>query len=189
MILLHGRGAGAADILALSEVFERPDLVYLAPEAAGRVWYPRPFLAPVAENEPGRSSALGVVAGLLDQLAASGIPATKVAVLGFSQGACLALEFVARHPRRYGGVIALTGALIGERIDLEAYPGYLDMTPAFVGSSDVDPFIPLDRVQASADVLRRMGADVTERIYPGMEHRINEDEVAEVKALLARMTA
>lgn len=189
MILLHGRGAGAADILGLAGAFGVDDIAYLAPEAAGRVWYPRPFSAPRAENEPALTSALGVVAAVIDHVGKEGIPPEKVAICGFSQGACLTLEFAARNPRRYGAVAALTGALIGERIDPEGYPGSLHMTPVFVASSDVDPYFPLSRIEESVEVVRRMEADVKERIYPGMGHLINEDEVNEVRAMLLRMIA
>ena len=178
MVMIHGRGASASDILSLSEVFGRDGVTYIAPEAAGHTWYPYPFLAPVGRNEPGRSSALGVIAALLAILGERGLPPERVAILGFSQGACLALEFAARNPRRYGAVIGLTGGLIGERIDPAAYSGSLDDTPVFIGSSDVDPHIPLARVKETTAVLAALGAVVTERIYPGMGHTINDDEIA-----------
>ncbi len=189
MIMLHGRGADAADILALAAAFERPDIAYLAPEAAGRVWYPRPFLAPVADNEPGRTSALDRIADLLGLLITHDILPERTALLGFSQGACLALEFAARHPVRYGAVIALTGGLIGEAIDASDYHGSLDGTPVFIGSSDVDPHIPIGRVHESAAVMQALGGEVTERIYAGMGHSINADELGEARRLLDRMVA
>lgn len=187
MIMLHGRGADAADILALAGTLERPDIAYLAPQAADHSWYPRPFLAPLAENEPHLTSALECVADILGMLITHDIPPDRMALLGFSQGACLALEFAARHPDRYGAVIALTGGLVGETIDRTAYTGSLEGTPVFIASSDVDPYIPLDRVQESVAIMRELDGDVIERIYPGMGHNINEDEVGQVSELLSRM--
>ncbi|HLA63305.1 MAG TPA: alpha/beta fold hydrolase, partial [Rhodothermales bacterium] len=178
MILVHGRGASAESILDLADLFAQPDVAYLAPQAAGHTWYPFSFLAPLERNEPGLSSGLRAVGDVLARVEAAGLPAEKTVVLGFSQGACLALEFAARHPRRYGGVVALSGGLIGtggqagappddKRFD---YEGSLDGTPVFLGCSDVDPHIPLARVRRSAEVLTALGGDVTERIYPGMGH-------------------
>ena len=187
MIMLHGRGANAADILSLAQVFEREEIAYLAPEAAGHTWYPRPFVSPREANEPNLSSALAVVGRLLTTLADDGVGAERVILLGFSQGACLALDFAARNPRRYGGVAALSGGLIGSEIRAEDFSGSLDATPVFIGCSDVDPHIPLRRVEESAAVCRALGAEVTARIYRGMGHTINEDEVAEVQKLIDRV--
>ena len=187
VIMLHGRGADAADILGLAQVLARPALAYLAPDAAGHAWYPYRFIVPAAQNEPYLSSALLVVARLLDRLAAAGIPAERTALLGFSQGACLGLEFAARNPRRYGAVLAFSGGLIGDRIDPATYPGSLAGTPVFLGCSDVDAHIPLPRVKESTEVMRRLGADVVERIYPGMAHTISADEIAEGQRRLDRM--
>lgn len=184
MILLHGRGANAADILSLAELFERPDIAYLAPGAAANSWWPHPFLAPIARNEPYRSSALGVVAALVARLSEEGVPAERVVIAGFSQGACLALEFAARHPRRYGGVLAFSGGLMGSEINPEDYEGSLGGTPVFIGCSDVDPHIPLRRVEETAEIIRRLGGEVTLRIYPGMGHTINEDEVTNAREIL-----
>jgi len=189
MIMLHGRGADAADILALAGVFRRGDVAFIAPEAAGRAWYPYRFFMPAAQNEPYLSSALNVIATLLASLAEDGIPQERCALLGFSQGACLALEYAARQPRRYGAVIALSGGLIGDRIDPADYAGSLDGTPVFIGCSDVDQHIPVARVRESAEVMRRLGGKVAERIYPGMGHTINEDETAMVGALIDALVA
>jgi predicted esterase len=189
MIMIHGRGAGAADVLGLAEFFARPEIAYLAPEAAGGTWYPNSFLAPVERNEPGRSSGLGVIAALLGELAGAGLPAERVALLGFSQGACLALEFAARNPRRYGAVMGLSGGLIGATIDPADYSGSLAGTPVFIGCSDVDPHVPLARVRASAAIMRGLGGDVTERIYEGMGHTVNADEAAHVAKLLDGIAA
>jgi predicted esterase len=185
MVMIHGRGADAADILGLAQLFERPDIAYLAPEAAGHVWYPNRFMAPVASNEPHLSSALAVVGRLVAAAGVAGVGPERIAILGFSQGACLALEFAARNPRRYAGVFALTGGLIGVRIDPATYTGSLEGTPVFIGSSDRDPHIPLQRVRESVAVFSALGAEVTERIYPGMGHTIVEDEIAHVRSILA----
>ncbi len=187
--MLHGRGADAADILGLAESFDRPTLAYLAPEAAGHAWYPYSFLAPVAQNQPFLASALDVIGDIIGLLITHDIPPTRIALVGFSQGACLALEFAARHPDRYGAVIALTGGLIGESIDPSDYHGSLEGTPVFIGSSDVDPHVPLSRVGESSAAMEKLDGEVTERIYPGMGHTINQDEVGHVRTLLDRMAA
>jgi len=189
MIMVHGRGADAADILSLSQVIDRPDVAYLAPEAAGHTWYPRPFTVPVEQNEPYYTSAIRTLARLFARLARDGLSPDKVVLLGFSQGACLSLTFAARNPTRYGGVIALSGALIGETIDAGDYSGSLAGTPVFLGCSDVDPHIPLARVRQSTEIMRGLGGEVTERIYPGFGHSINEDEVTNIRAVLDRLAA
>ena len=184
VVCLHGRGAGADDILGLAEVLGLPDLAYVAPEAADAVWYPEHFQVPTARNQPWLDSALGVVSALLDHLAASGIPAERVALLGFSQGACLATEYAARNPRRYLAVIGLSGGLIGADDELGGHAGDLAGTPVFLGCSDVDYYIPKERVERTAEVLRGLGADVTTRLYRGMGHTVNEDELDFARGLL-----
>jgi predicted esterase len=184
MILLHGRGAGAEDILGLAPAIQRPALAYLAPDAVGRAWYPQRFTAPVAMNEPYLSSALALITRLVAHVEASGILAEKLILLGFSQGACLALEFAARNPRRYGGLIGLSGGLIGDKIAAENYPGALAGTPTFLGCSDVDPHIPLARVRESTAILKGMGAEVTERIYANAGHTVLPDEVTHIQAIV-----
>lgn len=184
MILLHGRGAGAADILGLAGELEHGGIAYLAPDAAGRAWYPYSFLAPIDRNEPWLSSALEWIGELVAGVEAAGIPASRVILLGFSQGACLALEFAARHARRYGGVVGLSGGLIGPEGTPRDYAGSLDEAPVFLGCSDVDPHVPVERVNESADVFRRMRAQVTKRIYPGMGHTVNADEIAAVREIV-----
>jgi predicted esterase len=184
MILLHGRGATAANILGLAKQFGRPEIAYLAPQAAGNSWYPYSFLAPLDENEPALSSALRVVADLLREIEAHKLPPEKILLAGFSQGACLALEFAARNPRRYGALIGLSGGLIGPPGTPRDYGGSLDGTPAFLGCGDQDSHIPLARVQETTQVLHGLHAQVTERIYPGMGHAINEDELTYVQQLL-----
>ncbi|WP_255194076.1 alpha/beta hydrolase [Natronobeatus ordinarius] len=184
VVLIHGRGATARSILGMAGEFGTDGVASLAPQAAGNTWYPNSFLAPVAANEPGRTSGLEAIAGAIERANGAGIPTERVLVLGFSQGACLATEFVARNPRRYGGLVALSGGLIGDSIDPETYEGRLEGTPAFFGCSDVDPHIPEQRVHDSAAVLERLGADVTTRIYPGMGHGVNEDELAAVSRMV-----
>ena len=187
MIMLHGRGAGAADIVGLAQVIERAGLANLAPDAAGRVWYPQRFMSPIVQNEPYLTSALAVVAHLVGHVAAGGIPMERIAILGFSQGACLGLEFVARNPRRYGAVLALSGGLIGDRVDAAKYTGSLAGTPVFAGVSDVDPHIPLSRVEESMAVMRALGGEVMQRVYPGAPHTIVADEIAIVQRLVDGM--
>ena len=189
MLLLHGRGASAADILTLADALAVPGVAYLAPQAAGSSWYPYPFLAPIAANEPWLSSALRVIADLLAHIEHAGIPPERTLLLGFSQGACLTLEYVARNARRYGGAAGLSGALIGPDDTPRNYPGSLGGTPIFLGCSDVDPHIPKARVEQSAQVLQRMGGDVTMRLYRGMGHTVNDDELAAVRAMLAALTS
>jgi predicted esterase len=184
MIMLHGRGADAGDIIGLASTLDREEVAYLAPNAAGNTWYPFPFMTPAAGNEPYLSSALNVVAHLMGEIALAGVPTEKTLILGFSQGACLTLEFAARNPRRYGGIVGLSGGLIGDVVNADAYTGSLAGTPVFLGCSDVDPHIPLARVQQSTTVMRALGGSVTERIYPRMGHTVVSDEAAEVQRML-----
>jgi predicted esterase len=186
MILLHGRGATAEDILTLSFDFAVPDIAYFAPQAADYAWYPARFIEPIQRNQPHLDSALATVDALIKQIqATSTLGLAQIIIGGFSQGACLALEYAARNPARYGAVLAFSGGLIGETLEAQRYPadGFAG-TPIFVGCSDIDPHIPLDRVQASAKHLSGMGAQVTERIYPRMGHTINADEIAAAQHLL-----
>jgi predicted esterase len=187
MILVHGRGASAQDILTLVPEIDQGGYAYLAPQAAGFSWYPNSFLAPIASNEPGISSGLAVLARLVEDLRAAGIPPERTTLLGFSQGACLMLEFVARHARRYGGVAGLSGGLIGPDGTPRDYTGTLAGTPVFLGCSDVDFHIPTARVHHSAEVLHRLGGEVTMRLYPSMGHTINQDEIAQVRAMMAQV--
>ncbi len=187
MILLHGRGAGAGDILALAEEFDQTEFAYIAPEAADNTWYPNSFLAPLASNEPWLSSALTVIPTLLAQIEAAGIPAERVVLLGFSQGACLTLESVARDARRYGAAIGLSGGLIGPAGTSRNYKGSLAGTPVFLGCSDRDAHIPRSRVEESGVILRNLGGEVDARIYPNMGHTVNRDEIGAVKNILNRL--
>jgi predicted esterase len=184
-ILIHGRGASAADILSLSEELTPGDVAYLAPQAAGSTWYPMSFMSPISQNEPGITSGLRTIARLIAEVAAQGVPQERVMLLGFSQGACLSLEFAARRAGRYAAVIGLSGGLIGPPGTPRAYAGTFESTPVFLGCSDVDAHIPLARVRESADIFRRMGAAVDERIYPRMGHTVNQDELQAVNALLS----
>lgn len=178
VVLVHGRGATAEGILQLAESFPRDGVAYLAPQAAKNTWYPNPFTAAVESNEPGRTSGLEVLGNVISVATEAGVPTDRVILFGFSQGACLASEFVARNPRGYGGLVALSGGLIGETIVPEEYGGNLEETPVFLGCSDVDPHIPAERVHETARVFERLNADVTTRLYEGMGHGINEDERA-----------
>jgi phospholipase/carboxylesterase len=187
VVLVHGRGATARSIVRMAQQFHREGVAYLAPQANRNTWYPNPFTAPVESNEPGRTSGLQAITDAIEEAAAAGMPTERVMLLGFSQGACLASEYVARNPERYGGLAALSGGLIGEAIDLEDYGGDLERTPAFFGCSDVDPHIPEERVHASVDVFERLNADVTKRLYPGMGHTINEDEADHVSGMVAAL--
>jgi predicted esterase len=183
-VLVHGRGASAADILTLADEFRVDDVAYLAPQAAGSTWYPLSFLAPTHENEPGLSSALGVIDGLINALEAERIPSERIVVLGFSQGACLTLEYAARHARRFAAVVGLSGGVIGPPGTPRQYAGSCDGAPVFLGCSDIDAHIPLGRVHESAKIFRSLGASVDERIYPRGGHTVNEDEIRAVRALL-----
>src|SRR5512140_1616094 len=183
MLMLHGRGATAEDILSLSLQFEEPGFAFLAPQASGNTWYPHRFLAPIAENEPWLSSALSLVEEVLGRITRL-VPPEKVVLLGFSQGACLTLEYAARHARRYGGLIGLSGALIGPDDTPRNYPGSLAGTPVFLGCNNVDPHVPAKRVDESATVLQRLGGQVTERLYPGMGHTVNPDEIHFVRQIM-----
>ncbi len=177
ILLLHGRGGSAEDILALGKAIGAPGLAYLAPQAAGSTWYPNSFLAPLEQNEPVLSSALRKVQTTIQLVVAAQVPADRIVICGFSQGACLATEFVARHPLRYGGLIAFTGGLIGPLDADMSHTGDLKGTPAFLGSGDPDPHVPWQRVQQSAEVLKQMGAFVTARRYPGIAHSITPEEI------------
>ncbi len=185
--MVHGRGAAPANILDLVPRIGQPGVAYVAPAASGGTWYPRSFMAPVEENEPGISSGISVVHSLVEGLLAAGIAQHKVVLLGFSQGACLAITAAHRRPARYGGVIAFSGGLIGEPGTRWPESGDFRGTPFFLGCSDRDAHVPESRVQESASVFARMGAEVTTRIYAGMGHMVNDDEASWAGDLLARL--
>jgi phospholipase/carboxylesterase len=185
MVMIHGRGASARDILALVQELPQDDFVFLAPQAAGNSWYPNSFLMPIDSNEPGISSGMAKIAAILAELEEAGLPAERTILLGFSQGACLATEFAARNARRYGGVVALSGGLIGPPGTPRNYSGSLAQTPVFLGCSDRDPHIPKERVEETAAVYGRMDAGVTTRLYPGMGHTIIQDEIDFIREMMA----
>ena len=189
VVMVHGRGSSADNILTLAPEIAADDVAFLAPQAAGGTWYPLGFMSPIALNEPGISSGMRAIARLLDRIAAAGVPPERTVLLGFSQGACLATEYAARHAQRYGGVAGLSGGLIGPDDTPRDYAGSLDGTPVFLGCSDVDFHIPAERVRETAEVLRRLGGDVDMRLYRGMGHTVNEDELEAVRALLAMVAA
>lgn len=186
MVMVHGRGASAANILSVSEQIKDDDFAFVAPQATGNTWYPYSFLRPTNENEPYLSSALQVLASLRARLQADyNLKPGQIYWLGFSQGACLLLEFVARNAMEYGGIFALSGSLIGPQETIRNYDGQFDNTPVFLGCSDSDPHIPKEHVLESEQVFRRMGADITAKLYPNFPHTINEDELNIVNLLIA----
>jgi len=187
--MVHGRNAAPANILDLVPRLARPHVTYLAPSAANRTWYPNGFMADIATNEPGLSSALAALASLVGRVEAAGIPRSRIVLLGFSQGACLTSEFAARHTSRFGGVIAFTGGVIGPPGTTRDYAGRFDGTPVFFGCSDIDAHVPESRVRESADLFTRMGAAVALRIYPGMAHVVNDDEIVVAQAMLDAVTS
>jgi phospholipase/carboxylesterase len=184
LIMVHGRGGRAGDILFLADELAAGDYALLAPQAMGNSWYPYSFLAPPAQNEPYLSSALDVLKGLVADINAAGIPNERIYFLGFSQGACLTLEFVTRNATRYGGVVAFTGGLIGDKIYPENYKGDFGETPVFIGTSDPDPHVPVERVHSSTHILRSLHAAVTEKVYPVMGHTISQDEIDQANNLI-----
>lgn len=189
VILLHGRGGSAQDILSLGQGMYFPRLAYLAPEAAGNSWYPNSFLAPVADNEPWLSSALRRVASVIELAERAGVPAKSIVLCGFSQGACLATEFIARHPRQYAGLIAFTGGLIGPPGSDLTHEGNLADMPALLSSGDPDAHVPWQRVRDSATILTGMGARVTLKRYPGRAHTVSAQEIEAGRDLIRERLA
>lgn len=187
MLLVHGRGARAEDILSLANEFNQPGFAYVAPQAAGNTWYPNRFLVPLEQNEPWLSSAFAFVGSALSQIVNAGISLDRVMLLGFSQGACLTLEFAARNAQHYGGIVGLSGALIGPDDAPRDYGGSFDGTPFFLGCSDVDFHVPKERVDQTAEVVKKLGASVTERLYPNMDHTVNQDEIDFVHAMMSSL--
>jgi phospholipase/carboxylesterase len=186
MILLHGRGASAHDIMTIAAEVPDPDFAYLAPEAAGNAWYPNRFMEPLESNEPWLSSALETVGRVL-AMVEEHLPAENVILLGFSQGSCLGLEFAARNARRYGALVGFSGGLIGPDDTPRDYPGSLEGTPVFLGCSDVDPHIPAGRVLETAEILERLGGKVTVKLYPGLGHEVNADELDHLRRMMAAL--
>ena len=189
LVLIHGRGADAEGMLDLARHLDAGAFMWVAPQAAGHTWYPYPFLAPIAQNQPHLDSALAVLGAATDALVSEGVPRTRQVLIGFSQGACLALEFAARSDRRWGGVVGLSGGVIGPPGTTWDRPRGIAGTPVFLGCSDVDPHIPVTRVHETRDLFTRLGAEVDARIYPGMPHTIDEDEIDAVRTLLKRVVS
>ena len=188
VIMVHGRGASAASMLELARLVDSPGVAFLAPQATASSWYPYSFLEARARNEPGLSSAHAVVSRLIERIATSGIDHERIVLLGFSQGACLSTDHAAGNPRRYGGVIGLSGGLIGAQIVPSSYSGSLDGTPIFLGCSDIDPHIPETRVHETARVFEQLDASVTTAIYPGMGHTINHDEITQARQIISALS-
>ncbi len=189
MVMVHGRGASAESILTLANEFDQPGFTFLAPQAAGGTWYPNRFLAPTASNEPWLSSALAVVDEVIAKIIAAGIPPERLIILGFSQGACLALEYAARNAKRYGGVVGLSGGLIGADGEPRRDSGNFAGAPIFLGCSDVDFHISKGRVQHAAETLKTLGGEVTMRLYPNMDHTVNQDEIEFVREMMRVLVA
>lgn len=187
MILVHGRGASAESMLLFADEFSGSNIHYRALQASGHTWYPHSFLAPKEKNQPGINSGLQAINDQILSLNDAGIPTDKIILLGFSQGACLASEFAARHPQRYGGIVAFSGGLIGDEIRPELYEGSFGETPVFLGCSDRDPHIPKERVDETEQVFVQLGADVTKKIYKGMGHTVNQDEIDTVQEMISNL--
>ena len=178
LIMLHGRGGSAEDIVSIASYLNVQEYSLIAPRATNNSWYPYSFLVPPAQNEPWLSSALGLVKNVVEEVNNKGVVCENIYFMGFSQGACLTLEFVARNATKYGGIAAFTGGLIGDKVYPHNYSGDFNQTPIFIGTSNPDPHVPVDRVYATTHLLRSMNAAVTEKVYPNMGHTINEDEIA-----------
>ncbi len=184
MILVHGRGASADGMIQLAAEFDQPEFHFVAPQASNHTWYPYSFLEPREKNQPGISSGLQKIYDLIESIQEAGIPRSSIMLLGFSQGACLATEFAARHPDKYGGVVGYSGGLIGPEIEFEEYRGDLEGTPVFLGCSTVDPHIPKERVDETELVFESLGADITKKLYKGMPHTVNQDEITIVRGMM-----
>lgn len=184
MIMIHGRGASAHDILSLAYEIDIPNVAYIAPQANGNSWYPHSFLSPVEKNEPELTSGLAVIDSIVEMILQKGFSYEQIYLLGFSQGACLCLEYTARNPKKLGGVFGLSGGLIGENIIRQNYAGNLDETEVFLGCSDIDPHIPLKRIDETEEIFKTLNANVTKRIYPGLAHTVNEDEMNFIQSLI-----
>ncbi|MDZ7658914.1 alpha/beta hydrolase [Fodinibius sp.] len=185
MILIHGRGASAQSMLMFADEFEAEQIHYRAIQAEGHTWYSRSFMAPKEMNQPGIKSGLQAIYDQIAELNNIGIPTNKVVLLGFSQGACLTTEFAARHPQQFAGIVGLSGGLIGDEINLQNYKGSMKQTPVFLGCSDRDPHIPQERVDLTEEIFQKIGANVTKKIYVGMGHTVNQDEIAHVNQILS----
>ncbi|GGE27886.1 alpha/beta hydrolase [Sphingobacterium cellulitidis] len=177
LIMIHGRGGSARDIMGLSEYLNVQDYLLIGPEADQNTWYPNSFIAPVSSNQPKLDIALELIQQAVDLAKSKGITTDNIYILGFSQGACLTLEYSTRNAMKYGGIIAFTGGLIGEELNLENYSGDFEGTKVFIGTSDPDFHVPVERVQESSKLMEKLGAVVNEKIYPNMGHTISQDEI------------
>ncbi|MDR6966068.1 phospholipase/carboxylesterase [Flavobacterium arsenatis] len=177
LVMIHGRGASSHDILSLSRHLDVADFALIAPQADNHTWYPYSFLAPIPQNEPSLSKSLDTIAEIVETIQENGIKSEDIYFLGFSQGACLSLEFVARNASKYGGVVAFTGGLIGDSLSEENYAGNFENTPIFIGTSNPDMHVPVERVNETEIILKKMGASVTKKIYDNMGHTINQEEI------------
>jgi phospholipase/carboxylesterase len=184
LIMLHGRGASAEDILRLTSFLNIGEFSILAPQATNNTWYPYSFLAPRVQNEPWLSSALELVTDIVQDIHNAGIPKDQIYLLGFSQGACLTLEYITRNATRWGGAVAFTGGLIGDKLYPESYGGDFQKTPVFIGTSNPDPHVPVERVKETTLLLKNMNASVTEKIYQNLGHTISEDEIDKANQLI-----
>jgi phospholipase/carboxylesterase len=184
LIMLHGRGATSQDILSVASYLNLKDFAILAPQATNYTWYPYSFLMPPKQNEPWLSSAVALLNEVVNDLNAQGISSEHIYFLGFSQGACLTLEFITRNAARWGGAVAFTGGLVGDKIYQENYRGDFNGTPIFIGTSDPDPHVPVERVEESVQVLEKMHAMVTKKVYKNMGHTISHDEIDQVNRLI-----
>lgn len=187
VIFLHGRGASAADILSLNDHLKVEDAVLYAPQASNNSWYPYSFISPVAQNQPALDSALGIIKNLVNEIVESGIPATEIYFVGFSQGACLSLEYVTRNAQQYGGVVAFTGGLIGQEINMNNYKGDFKQTPVLITTGDPDPHVPVRRVEMSEGIIKKMNADVKVKIFSGRPHTISPKEIALARELVFKI--
>lgn len=177
IIMLHGRGGKAEDILSISQYLELPGFALVAPQATNSTWYPYSFLAPIEENEPWLSSAIDIVGKTFEELLNHGFTAENIYFLGFSQGACLTLEYTARNAQRYGGIVAFTGGLIGDEIDPAKYKGDFEQTPVMLSTGDPDAHVPVDRVLSTSGFFKEMNASVTEKVFPGKVHSVSMKEI------------
>ena len=184
LILLHGRGATAEDILSLSHYLNVKDFALLAPQATNNSWYPQSFLAPPAQNEPWLSSAISILNEVVEDVLSKGVTEQQIYFAGFSQGACLTLEYITRNARQYGGAVAFTGGLVGDKLYTDNYAGDFQQTPVFIGTSDPDPHVPVHRVLATEAQLKKMNANVQVKVYPNMGHTINDDEIKRANELV-----
>lgn len=184
LVMIHGRGGSAQDVLSLASHLNVEEYALFAPQATGNTWYPNSFLVNPKQNEPGLSSALEVLKDLLKEIKAEGISSENIYFLGFSQGACLALEFVTRNAQQFGGVVALTGGLIGDKIYTGNYTGDFSGTPVFIGTGNPDAHVPVERVQHTAEVLQKMNAEVTVEVYDNKPHSISQDEIQKANSLI-----